>query len=261
MKLTIGMAVYGDFKGLYFTLQALRLYHDMTDVELLVVDNKGEDSLRDWMKYWLKDAKYERFTLATGTTQPRQHVFDAGEGDYILCVDSHVLLHPSAIKNTLAWIDENPSCDDLLHGPMVYDDSKTYTTRMDPNWRDNMWGTWEDPPRVDLPKEPFEIPMMGLGLFMARKKSWLGFNPAFRGFGGEEGYIHEKYRKHGRKVVCLPWLKWFHFFGISGGTGYAVNMHDRVRNYLIGHWELGLDIAPIREHFGTRMLEEVVHGR
>ena len=38
--------------------------------------------------------------------------------------------------------------------------------------------------------EPFEIPMQGLGMFSCRKEAWLGFNPLFNGFGGEEGYIH-----------------------------------------------------------------------
>jgi hypothetical protein len=39
--LTIEMAAYNDFDGVYFTVQALRLYHDLDDVELLVVDNYG----------------------------------------------------------------------------------------------------------------------------------------------------------------------------------------------------------------------------
>ena len=38
MELTVGMATYRDFDGVYFTLQALRLYQDMEGVELLVVD-------------------------------------------------------------------------------------------------------------------------------------------------------------------------------------------------------------------------------
>jgi hypothetical protein len=39
--LTIGMAAYNDFGGVYFTLQSLRLYQDLRDTELLVVDNYG----------------------------------------------------------------------------------------------------------------------------------------------------------------------------------------------------------------------------
>ena len=259
MKLTIGMAVYNDFKGIYFTLQALRLYHNLHDVELLVVDNKGDDRMRDWMAYWLSDVRYERYILVNGTTQPRQRVFEVATGDYVFCIDSHVLLDPMALVKMRSWIDANPACDDLLQGPLVYDDGRSYVTHMEPTWRDNMWGIWAAGVK-ELPSEPFEIPMQGLGLFGARRASWLGFNPAFKGFGGEEGYIHEKYRKHGRRTLCLPWMRWMHFFGLEAGTGYPLKLTDRVRNYIIGFWELGLDTRPIIEHFGKRMVEDVCYG-
>ena len=44
MKLTIGMATYRDFDGVYFSLNALRLYNAdvMPNVELVVVDNDPE---------------------------------------------------------------------------------------------------------------------------------------------------------------------------------------------------------------------------
>ncbi|MHC4091683.1 MAG: hypothetical protein ACYSVY_15685 [Planctomycetota bacterium] len=40
-KLTIGMAHYADFDGVYFTIQSLRLHHPevMPQVELILVDN------------------------------------------------------------------------------------------------------------------------------------------------------------------------------------------------------------------------------
>ncbi len=41
VALTIGMATYKDFDGVYFTLQALRLYQDVRDTEFLVIDNYG----------------------------------------------------------------------------------------------------------------------------------------------------------------------------------------------------------------------------
>lgn len=39
--------------------------------------------------------------------------------------------------------------------------------------------------------------MQGLGIFACRRDVWPGFNPRLRGFGGEEGYIHEKFRRAG----------------------------------------------------------------
>ena len=52
--------------------------------------------------------------------------------------------------------------------------------------------------------KPFEIFAQGLGLFFTKKTAWLKFNEHARGFGGEECYVHEKYRQAGRKTICLP---------------------------------------------------------
>jgi glycosyltransferase involved in cell wall biosynthesis len=97
--------------------------------------------------------------------------------------------------------------------------------------------------------EPFEIPMQGLGLFFVRKAAWLKFNEHARGFGGEEGYIHEKYRKNGHKTLCLPFLKWLHRFGRPDGVKYTLTLNDKVRNYILGFTELGMSLEPIRKHF------------
>ncbi len=40
--ITIGMAVYEDFDGVYFTVQSLRYYHqdaDVSRIKYLVIDN------------------------------------------------------------------------------------------------------------------------------------------------------------------------------------------------------------------------------
>jgi len=97
--------------------------------------------------------------------------------------------------------------------------------------------------------------MQGLGAFSCLKSAWLGFHPQFRGFGGEEGYIHESFRQAGRKTLCLPWLRWMHRFGRPFGPRYLVTQEDRLRNYVIGHDELGLDLAPILHHFCEYMPE------
>lgn len=248
MKLTIGMATYNDFDGVYFTLQSLRMYHNLKDTEVLIVDNKGDDHMRNWIRYWAKDvARYERCTEVTGTSYPRQKVFELAKGEYVICVDSHVMLMPGSLEKL--WEGE-----DLIHGPMCYDDF-SYVTYMDSTWRDNMWGIWGTA-RVSLPEEPFEIPMHGLGLFACRKDSWLGFNPQFKGFGGEEGYIHEKFRQAGKRIICLPWLRWVHKFR-NGNIPYPLHIEDRIRNYLIGFNELNLDPTPIYEHFGIQRVKKI----
>ena len=262
MKLTIGMASYNNFNDVYFTVQCLRAYHNLEDCEVLIVDNFGDKRLEDFWKHWGKDrVRYEKYVEVTGTTMPRQKVFEFAEGEFVVCIDSHVLLFPGSVDKLKEWIDSNQYPGALVHGPMVYDDFKNAVTHMNPVWRGDMWGIWADiVPISQLPIEPFEIPMHGLGLFGSRKDAWLNFNPNFRGFGGEEGYIHEKFRKHGRKVLCLPFLKWSHRFNQASDIKYPLDVRDRIRNYVIGFKELGLSLDPIKKHFGVRLVETVDEG-
>jgi glycosyltransferase involved in cell wall biosynthesis len=97
--------------------------------------------------------------------------------------------------------------------------------------------------------EEFSIPSQGLGTFFVRKESWLGFNTHCRGFGGEEGYIHEKYRRAGRDAKCLSFLKWVHRFNRPNNPPYPLNNEDKMRNYILEFTELGMDISPVIEHF------------
>jgi hypothetical protein len=137
---------------------------------------------------------------------------------------------------------------------MFYDDIKHAVLQMEPKWSGQMWGVWGNFTQ-DIPSDQFEIPMHGGGLFGCRREAWLGFNPKFRGFGGEEGYIQEKFRKAGRKVWCLPWIRWIHRFGC--GNGYPLSVEDKIRNYLIGFKELELDLKPIYEHFGMQIVRRI----
>jgi hypothetical protein len=249
IELTIGMATYDDFDGVYFTLQALRLYHDLENTELLVVDNYGCQDTKDLVRGWIK-GKYILATEAIGTAAPRDLVFREARGEAVLCCDSHVLFPAGVISRLKAFYRENPDCNDLLQGPLLYDDGKLISTHFDPCWRDRMWGTWGSDSRGQDPDgEPFDIPMQGLGAFSCRKSAWLGFNSRFRGFGGEEGYIHEKFRQAGRRCLCLPWFRWMHRFGRPAGVKFPATIEDRLHNYVIGHAELGLDLEPVLKHF------------
>jgi Glycosyl transferase family 2 len=249
IELTIGMATYHDFDGVYFTLQALRLYQDLSHTELLVIDNYGCEQTQRLVEGWLK-GRYLRATEVVGTAAPRELIFREARGQAVLCCDSHVLLAPGAIAQLKQYYREHPDCQDLLQGPMLYDDGKLLATHFEPRWREQMWGTWASDPRGQDPEgEPFEIPMQGLGVFSYRKAAWLGFHPGFRGFGGEEGYIHEKFRQAGRRCLCLPWLRWMHRFSRPAGVMYPLTVEDKLHNYVLGHAELGLDLAPVLEHF------------
>ena len=185
--LTIGMATYNDFSGVYFTLQSLRLYQDLRDTELLVVDNYGCPATKQLVEGWVHGARYVLATEVRGTAAPRDLVFREARGEAVLCCDSHVLFAPGAIMRLKEYYREHPECPDLLQGPLVYDDLETISTHFEPVWRAEMWGTWATDPRGQDPEgEPFEIPMQGLGAFSCRKGAWPGFNPMFRGFGGKK---------------------------------------------------------------------------
>ena len=258
VQLTIGMATYNDFDGVYFTLQSLRLYQDLADTELLVVDNYGSDHTRNFVENWAK-GRYVLAKEAVGTAAPRDRVFQEAKGDAVLCCDSHILFVPGAIARLKAYYREHPDSIDLLQGPLLYDDLENLSTHFEPNWRDQMWGTWETDPRgVDPEAEPFEIPMQGLGVFSCRRSAWLGFNPGFRGFGGEEGYIHEKFRQAGGRCLCLPWFRWVHRFARPAGVPYPLFIQDKLRNYVIGHAELGLDLVPVLGHFAEHLPEDTI---
>jgi hypothetical protein len=259
--LTIGMATYDDFDGVYFTLQALRLYQDLADVELLVVDNYGCSATERFCKDWAC-AKYVKFTEVQGTAAPREMVFRGATGKAVLCLDSHVLLEPDAVFWLKMYYQDHPATMDLLSGPLMYDDLRTLATHMEPVWRDHMFGTWASDQRGRDPDgEPFEVPMQGLGLFSCRKEAWPGFNPAFRGFGGEEGYIHEKFRRQGGKCLCLPWLTWAHRFQRPQGVPYRNDLGDRLSNYLIGWQELGLDDGPVLDAFADLSVASVLAAK
>jgi hypothetical protein len=95
-------------------------------------------------------------------------------------------------------------------------------------------------------------------VFSCRRDAWLGFNPRFRGFGGEEFYIHEKFRQAGRQTLCLPFLRWIHRFGRPGGVPYRLTIEDKFRNYVIGLTELGLPLDRAVQHFRSRLSEDTI---
>jgi len=244
MKLTIGLPSFNNFTEIFFTIQALRMYHDLTDCEILVVDNYGDETLENFVKNnGMGVVRYEKYLDKKGPSGTKNKVFELAKGEMVLCMDSHVFLVPGALN-------EIPVTDDLIQGPLMYNDMKNCCCEWKPVWRGEMWGIWGDyMPRENLPKRPFEIWGIGMGVFLTSKKGWLGFNTKFSGFGAEEGYIHEKYRKAGRKTWCYPSLIWMHFFDRKV-VPYRLDVMDRIVNYIIGFKEIGLDIQPIYDHFG-----------
>lgn len=242
-KLTIGMAVYDDYDGLYFTIQSLRIYQLSgieNDVEFIIIDNNPStvcgEATKKFVNNWVK-GKYIPFSDKKSTSI-RNEIFNQATGEYTLCMDSHVMLEPGAIKNLLDYYNKNPDTKNLISGPLWYDDLKSVSTHFKPVWNDIMYGVWETNGDLYEKGDPFEIPMMGLGVFSCKTSEWQGFNPNFKGFGGEEGYIHEKFRRAGGKCICLPNFRWNHRFDRPNGVPYPNIIEDRVWNYFVGWLEI-----------------------
>jgi hypothetical protein len=267
--LTIGMATYDDFDGVFFTIQALRMYHlqDLKDqVEFVIVDNNPESKHGKEVKNFAGwcDAKYIPFTAKTSTST-RNEIFKHASGKYTVCLDCHVMIEPGGIKALLDYYAKDPETKDLVQGPLWYDDLRSVSTHFDPVWRDIMYGIWATDKSAYDKGEPFEIPMMGLGLFSCRTAAWPGFNENFRGFGAEEGYIHEKIRRLGGKCICLPSLRWNHRFQRPAGAPYPNVVEDRIWNYFVGWLEILKTpnhpfIENIVKAFSDRVPESVVRS-
>jgi len=309
--LTVGMAHHEDYDGVYFTVQALRMFHSevMPLVEFVIVDNSPESPagklIAEHAKSWMKDgtagAKYVPLPGNLGTSPSRDLIFRHANADAVLVMDCHVLLQYGALKTLIDfYVNEEYQDKNIYHGPLVFDTLHNITTHFNDEWRAEMWGTWGQAWKApkgrhvstfeqggcvalrdlkmggqvvdvltipwpgheqELLKRgfvrlgaadtdpPFEIPGQGLGLFSCTKDAWPGFNPHARGFGGEELYIHEKFRRQGGKAMCLPFLKWLHRFGRPAGVRYPLSRYLKVRNYVLEFQELGLDLKPVHDHF------------
>jgi len=266
--LTIGTATFDDLAGTWFTVQSLLLHHreDLDGCEILVVDNQPGGPVSKSLKAlagWATqvpgiDARYVTAGEVVGTSYPRDRVFREASREAVLCLDSHVLLAPGSIAALRAFYAGHPDCRHLLSGPMLDDRHQVTATHFDDVWSQNMWGVWGK----DLAGEPFAIPAMGLGLFSCRRDAWLGFNEHHRGFGGEEWYIHEKFRQADALCLCLPAVCWLHYFGQpADGRHYPLRQWDRVRNYVLEHNELGLPLHRVRRHFVEGQPEKRRNGR
>ena len=237
------MATYDDFHGVYFSLQSLRMYHPICkkqDVEIVVIDNNPSSFHAECVQNLMKsipNSKYIKFEDKKSTST-RNEIFKHASGKYCISMDCHVMFFPEAIESLLEYYTKHENCKDLVQGPMIYDNLAAYATHFKPSWGGDMYGQWDHDESKYNSGEPFDIPMMGLGVFSCETKNWLGFNESFRGFGGEEGYIHQKFRQNGGRTICLPKFKWLHRFGRPDGVKYPLILEDRIWNYFVGWLEL-----------------------
>lgn len=256
-SLTIGMVVYDDFDGFYFTLQSLRMYHSesMRDVEFVIINTNPNSTagkavgefckskhIKEPLRYYEDDNK-----MGTAT---RGKIFSYAKTPYILVLDSHVLIESGGIKKLIDFFKSGKDNGNLLQAPLLYDSLECGPSKFTPSWRAGMLGTWTMDDRAKG-NEPFEIDGQGLGLFACRKDSWVGFAKNHSGFGSEECTVNDRFKSFGKKTLCLPWLKWLHRFVRPNGVPYENKYEDRVKNYFRSYLELNKPIFEIIEHFKT----------
>jgi hypothetical protein len=309
VKYSFCMATYQDFYGVDSTIMGLLMYQDMTDCEIIVLDNDPKGTHANDVRGLVRNADenicpihYHEMEGNSGTSATRHKLFELAKGELVIVMDCHVFLQQGAVARLKAfWESATPEMKkNLFTGPLLMDSLSWRQTHFECEWRSEMWGTWstawrkdgeyfvaresEDKTQLEMrrhmgtevvyqfkhgwpgherillqngfvpagsdPDEPiFEIPAQGLGLFLGAKEHWLGFNPHHKHFGGEECYIHEKYRRAGRKTYCLPFMGWRHRFGRPEGPRYPISREGKMRNYVLEFMELGLDLEPIRKHF------------
>lgn len=256
--LTVGMLTHDDYHGVYFTINAIRMYHaDVADkLHFVVIDNNpdqqhGQETKR--LVQGLPNATYHEIR-GVSSTSFRNLVFELSPADHVLCLDCHVLLWPKAISRLVAFYEDNPDFHDLIQGPLVSETGTIYATEMLPTWRGGNFGIWHNSGKADdETADMFEIPMHGMGLFACSRVGWPRFTAGMRHFGAEEGTIHEKFRLLGRKCWCFPFLRWLHRFGRPGGPNYRNTSEDKVRNYLLTFTETQLPIESIEDYWKHRL--------
>ena len=264
--LTIGMATYDDYDGVFFTIQSLRMHHELCNsdaVEYIVLDTNSSGSHGKEVKKFLANglsgkSKYIEKTSGNISSFNKYEIVNHASGKYVLILDCHVLIQNNGIDRLLDYYAENKNCKNLVQGPLLYDDLRNVSTHFKKEWRGSMYGVWDTNRELYERKQPFEIPMNGMGLCSFERKNWPGISPHFKGFGGEEGYIAEKFRLNGGKNICLPTLGWNHRFGRPSGVKYPLILEDRIWNYFIGWLEITKDpehevIRGAYEHFKDKI--------
>lgn len=264
--LTIGMATYDDYDGVFFSIQSLRMFHNIcntSDVEFVVLDGNPTSEHGKCCKTFIENQVHGKYIAYEGVNSSfnKYKIVDHASGKYVLIIDCHVLIEENGINRLLEYFSQNPNSKDLIQGPLLYDDLKNISTHFDPKWSGDMFGTWGTNKKAYDNGEPFEIQMQGMGLLSFEKSSWVGINQHFKGFGAEEGYIAEKFRQNGGKNICLPYLRWNHRFGRPNGVKYKLILEDRIWNYFIGWLELTKDpnhimILSIYNYFRGRIPQE-----
>ena len=88
-KLTIGMPTYDDYDGVYFSIQAIRLYNPeiIDDIEFIIVDNNPEGSHSKALKHFCNSSssiRYVAYSDRVGPANAKNQVFVEADTPYVI---------------------------------------------------------------------------------------------------------------------------------------------------------------------------------
>src|SRR5688500_1642759 len=108
------MATYDDFPGVWMTCSALREYFPDEPFELLVLDNAPSGCVQTRGIVAACGGRYVHRPDLTGTSASRDALFRFARTDWVLVLDSHVLLAPGSIRALRSHIEAHPHSRDLV---------------------------------------------------------------------------------------------------------------------------------------------------
>jgi len=264
-SLTISMATFDDFDGVFFSVQSIRMHQDLPEeTEFLILDNNPDSAHGKQLKHFAKDVPGMRVVDVTDRKSSfvKYDAFKLAKGDIILGLDCHVLLQTDFINAMMEYWSRNPNSKNMLTGPLIYDSLKATSEQINPVWRGHDFGIWGDNKEGMKSGEPFAIPAQGMGCYSFIRANAPEINQGFRGFGGEEWYMAEKVRRNGGVVVCHPKMGWNHRFNWPIRT-FPLTIEDKLHNYYTGWLEIYGNInhpmmVEMTKHWVSQVGEDIV---
>lgn len=237
--LTIGVMHHQKLKSLAATIKALRRDHDLADVDLMVIDTKSSKKARRWVRrqHNIRYAAIEPGQKSSALDQ----LFEQARGEVVLVLQDPVRLRHGSLQALDRFFACHPDSNALVHG-LTMSGKRVIATHSDPFWRRNSWGSRANKPSPRLGEGlPFVIPMQESGVFSCRRSAWPGMPSGWRGYGGEDGFLQERFRREGAQVVCLPGLQWERIAQVRPARPYSQQAVQVLRNHLAGAADLDLD--------------------
>lgn len=263
--LTIALATYSDFDGALFSIQHAKFLPDFLPIDqfVLVNNNPLGPETKLLIEFCQKAGVIYGEEPINSTSRSRQKAIELAPTDIVIVIDSHVLISPGSLEAIREYFSQEENLKDLLHGTSLGEDLVPNGWSWLPYWRAEMFGIWNPEP---VPKEIKEIWAAGLGLFAIDKRFWPNFHPLHRGFGGEEGYIHDKIRANGGRVIFHPGVKFWHRY-FRATVPYPLSKSDKIRNYILHFRDLYKEdelfwaaIDRMKRHFVFRQPEKAPWG-